>query len=141
MIPNGFEIHEMAMNIDIFPTILNILGIPLPKDRIYDGKNILPLLDGTKKETPHDFLYYHWGKKILAVRNKNYKYHSRHKSDNSTYTHMKIRPCLYDMKRYDQESYDQVTHHPEEAAKLKVKLEEFQNELKQNPRGWIQIKK
>ncbi len=137
VIPKGLEIDEMAMNIDIFPTILKTLGIPLPEDRIYDGKNILSLMKGSEKDSPHDYLYYHWGKKILAVRDKLYKYHTRHKSDNSTYVMSKIRPLLFDMQRYDQESYDQVTHHPEEAEKLKGKLEEFQKEIKRNPRGWI----
>jgi arylsulfatase A-like enzyme len=138
-LPSGIEINEMATTLDFFPTILNLLNIPLPNDRIYDGKDILPLMKGSVKESPHDFLYYHWGRKILAVRNKHYKYHTRHKSDNSTYTHMKMRPTLYDMKSYDQESYDQIPHHSKEAETLKEKLNEFQQELKRNPRGWVPI--
>jgi len=137
VIPKNVEIDEMAMNTDLFPTILSLVGIPLPEDRIYDGKDIMPLLNGTEKETFHDFLYYHVGKRILAIRNKHYKYHTRHRSDNANYATMKTRPMLFDMKRYDQESYDQIHHHPEEAEKLKVKLEEFHDELKRNPRGWI----
>jgi len=137
VIPKGIEIDEMAMNTDIFPTILNLLGISLPQDRIYDGKNIMPLMDGKEKESPHDYLFYHWGKNILAVRDKNYKYHTRHKSDNSSSATMKIRPLLFDMNRYDQESYDQTTHHPKEVEKLRAKLVELQEELKRNPRGWI----
>jgi len=137
-IPKGLVVEEMAMNIDIFPTLLQLNGIPLPEDRIIDGKDIMPLLSGSVQETPHDHLFYHWGKKILAVRDKNYKYHTRHRSDNSTYSMMKIRPLLFDMNRYDQESYDQTIHHTEKVEELKMKLEEFQNDLKQNPRGWIE---
>ena len=136
-IPEDSNISEMAMNTDLFPTILNIAGIPLPDDRIIDGKDILPLLTGTSTETPHDYLYYHWSRKILAVRDKEYKYHTKHKSDNSSYFIMKIRPLLFDMQSYDQESYDQMTHHADKAEELKVKLGEFESVLKKNPRGWI----
>ena len=136
-IPKGMTINEMAMNTDLFPTILNLLNIPLPKDRIIDGRNIMPLLSGSISESPHDYLFYHWGNKILAVRDKEYKYHTSHRSDNSRFFLMKIRPLLFDMINYDQESYDQITHIPEKAEKLKAKLEEFERILKTNPRGWI----
>jgi hypothetical protein len=50
---------------------------------------------------------------------------------------MSIRPLLFDMKNYDQESYDQITHYPNKAEELKLKLEEFEKVLKENTRGWL----
>lgn len=35
---------------DYFPTILDALGIELPKDRKYDGISLLPLLEGKREE-------------------------------------------------------------------------------------------
>jgi arylsulfatase A-like enzyme len=136
-LPKGITINEMAMNTDIFPTVLTLINIPLPGDRIIDGKDLMPLLSGLSLETPHKYLYYHWGPKVLAIRDRDYKYHVRHRSDNSTYFLMKIRPLLFDMKNYDQESYDQITHNPEKAEELRLKLEDFEKVLKENPRGWL----
>ena len=43
---------------DYFPTILDVLDIPLPEDRAYDGISLLPLISGKKKsrDTPLGFL-------------------------------------------------------------------------------------
>ena len=38
---------------DYFPTILDALGIELPKDRKYDGISLLPLLEGKRQERGH----------------------------------------------------------------------------------------
>ena len=34
---------------DYFPTILDALNLPLPSDRIYDGRSLLPLISGKEK--------------------------------------------------------------------------------------------
>jgi arylsulfatase A-like enzyme len=43
---------------DYFPTILDALDIPLPKDRVYDGISILPLIRGDRetRDRPIGFL-------------------------------------------------------------------------------------
>jgi arylsulfatase A-like enzyme len=43
---------------DYFPTILDVLGVPLPKDRVYDGISLLPLICGERemRERPIGFL-------------------------------------------------------------------------------------
>ncbi len=35
-----------AVTTDYFPTVLDALGIPLPKDRAYDGISLMPLIEG-----------------------------------------------------------------------------------------------
>jgi arylsulfatase A-like enzyme len=43
-----------AMNIDLFPTLLSLAGLPLPEDRIIDGIDLSPLLvseSGASEET------------------------------------------------------------------------------------------
>jgi arylsulfatase A len=54
VLPKGITINEMAMNTDIFPSILNLIGIPLPDDRIIDGKDLIPLLSGVTPKSPHE---------------------------------------------------------------------------------------
>ncbi len=46
-----------AVTTDYFPTVLDALGIPLPKDRAYDGISLMPLVEGTatRRKTPIGF--------------------------------------------------------------------------------------
>ena len=44
---------------DLFPTILSIVGVPLPTDRIIDGKDLTPLLFGKNATSPHECVF-HW---------------------------------------------------------------------------------
>jgi arylsulfatase A-like enzyme len=39
-------IMEVVSSLDIFPTTLALAGIPLPTDRLHDGNDITPLLQG-----------------------------------------------------------------------------------------------
>ena len=52
--PNGVNgpqsIDAPCVTSDYFPTILDVLDIPLPRDRIYDGISLLPLLRGERRE-------------------------------------------------------------------------------------------
>ena len=44
----GQVVETPVSGIDLFPTILEIAGIPVPKDHILDGESLLPLLNGNK---------------------------------------------------------------------------------------------
>ena len=134
----GRKIDAVASNLDIFPTILQYLGIPFPEDRIIDGKNIFPLLTGKTNESPTDFFYYFWGKKLLAVRDNQYKYHTRHFCDIGSYAFIRTRPILFDLGNDPSESYDQFTHYPEKFNELNEKLENMKISMKKNLRGWKQ---
>jgi len=41
------EIDEPVTHIDLLPTLAAAAGAPLPQDRVIDGKNLLPLAEGT----------------------------------------------------------------------------------------------
>ena len=58
VIPADMICDEPSMNIDFFPTFLALAGLELPKDRIVDGKNIIGLLTGQLKKSPHEALYF-----------------------------------------------------------------------------------
>ncbi|MDO6802469.1 sulfatase [Wenyingzhuangia sp. 1_MG-2023] len=62
-------------SMDLLPTIAAMVEKPLPKDRIYDGENILPLLKGESHVNPHKLLYYYNGTNLQAVRKGNWKLH------------------------------------------------------------------
>ncbi|XP_071959261.1 N-acetylgalactosamine-6-sulfatase-like isoform X1 [Antedon mediterranea] len=66
--------HQLGSVMDIFSTVLDIVGIDAPTDRIYDGRSLLPaLLDGqidSKKA-----IFYYRGNEMMAVRQGLYKAH------------------------------------------------------------------
>ncbi|XP_078000248.1 arylsulfatase H-like [Glandiceps talaboti] len=64
----GTVINEPTSLMDILPTMTHLSGGRPPSDRIIDGQNILPLLTGKEKISPHKFLFHYCGKDIQAVR-------------------------------------------------------------------------
>jgi arylsulfatase A-like enzyme len=53
----GTECHVPVCSIDILPTALAAAGVPLPKGRIFDGRNMLPALKG-EVDTIHEHLFW-----------------------------------------------------------------------------------
>ena len=60
-------------NIDLLPTLVKLAGGEAPKDRVIDGKDLWPLLSGTKKESPHDAYYCFGVNGLSAVRSGPWK--------------------------------------------------------------------
>lgn len=75
ILEGGKVIDEPAIILDLFPTVLTAAGVELPRERMLDGKNILPLLEG-KSASPHEALYsYQNG--LRTVRVGEWKLHRR----------------------------------------------------------------
>lgn len=53
----GQRLEQMALNIDVAPTILDFAGVPIPN--VMQGKSILPLLKGEDAEWRDRFLFEH----------------------------------------------------------------------------------
>ncbi|MFK7895741.1 MAG: sulfatase [Myxococcota bacterium] len=128
----GRETRAMAMNIDVFPTLLGYAGLPLPKDRSIDGADLGPLLAG-EQDSPHEFLFYFPATSMdglpEAVRDADFKYLR------STGVPMRDRPHLSDLSR-DKEAHDLRKRHPERAEALAQALEAKRTEFENDRRGW-----
>ena len=136
-IPQGIEVNTAAMNIDFFPTFLNMAGIPLPDDREIDGEDILPVLKGEVAESPHESLYFVGGKKLMGWRAKdNFKYFDKAKSENTFYSMVSQGPFLFNLTHDQNESYNVSQHFPEKETAMREALEAKRREMKTNPRGW-----
>jgi arylsulfatase A len=77
-IPPGSVCKEPAMTIDILPTIAGLIDAELPAHKI-DGKDILPLLTESDAKTPHEVLYFYYGRQLQALRSGKWKLHFPHK--------------------------------------------------------------
>ncbi|XP_066032885.1 steryl-sulfatase isoform X2 [Chamaea fasciata] len=64
----GASIDEPTSNMDIFPTIVKLADAQLPSDRIIDGHDLLPLLQGKVTQSEHEFLFHYCNAYLNAVR-------------------------------------------------------------------------
>jgi len=67
-LPKGTVCDEPVICLDVMPTICAATGIELPKDRVYDGKDMLPALRGQLKGPLHETLFWDDGAELWAVR-------------------------------------------------------------------------
>ena len=58
--PAGASVDAMASHLDVVPTLCELVKLPLPADRPYDGRSILSLLCEGKGTSPHEYLYHTW---------------------------------------------------------------------------------
>jgi arylsulfatase A-like enzyme len=73
----GLRPEQMALNVDIAPTILELAGVPVPKQM--QGRSLVPLLKAGKPKWRTEFFYEHPFEhktiaKSVALRTKRYKY-------------------------------------------------------------------
>jgi len=118
-LPAGTTCSEPIITLDILPTVCAAAGVELPKDRIYDGKNMLPVLRGETTEPLHAALFWHYPNKdtleMWAIRQGNWKlvcYRDCGSTDTPT--------CeLYDLQTDISETNDLAAQEPEKLAQLK----------------------
>ncbi|MEE6469030.1 hypothetical protein FKM82_008475 [Ascaphus truei] len=68
VIPSNTVIDEPTSLMDIYPTVIQLGGGELPKDRIIDGRDLMPLLKNQTSQSEHEFLFHYCGMDLHAVR-------------------------------------------------------------------------
>ena len=138
-IPAGATSREPVMTIDLLPTLAKLIGAEVPQDRIIDGLDIWPILSGKKVKSPHDALYFYWGKELQAVRAGKWKLHLPHtyrfietpgadgKPGKDTYP--KIELSLYDLEADIGETTNLADKYPEVVKQLMVFVERARADL------------
>ena len=66
-LPAGKTYDHPVIQLDFFPTILAAAGIEATLKNKLDGTNLLPHLDGTNPQPPHNALYWRFGQQ-MAIR-------------------------------------------------------------------------
>uniref|UniRef100_A0A8C6AC27 Steryl-sulfatase n=2 Tax=Marmota marmota marmota TaxID=9994 RepID=A0A8C6AC27_MARMA len=64
----GKVIEEPTSLMDLFPTLSYVGGGILPHDRVIDGRNLMPLLEGRVAHSDHEFLFHYCGTYLHTVR-------------------------------------------------------------------------
>lgn len=68
----GTMVNQPVMLFDIYATIADAAGIPIPKDRIIDGTSLLPWTVSNSQQPVHNSLYWYSGYN-MAIRKGNWK--------------------------------------------------------------------
>ena len=96
-----------------------------------DGKSILPLLTGATAESPHEALYFYWGRELQAVRSGDFKLRFPHSyrsllssggrgGSPAPYVQQRTDGALYDLAENPSETRDVAADHPEVVARLET---------------------
>ena len=126
--------------IDLLPTVADLLGEGLPKDRPIDGKSLLPLLTGETEESPHEALYFYWGRELQAVRSGDFKLHFPHEyrsllskggrdGSPAPYVQQRTEGALYNLAKNPSETRDVSADRPEVVASLTALAETARRSL------------
>lgn len=140
-IPAGQVSGTTITSMDLLPLFCELASVKLPEDRKIDGKNILPILQGKKTESPHKFLYYYNGTNLQAVREGNWKLHlprtgadqpfwSKPKKRNQKKGFVTLKePRLFNLKNDVGERSDVAERNPDVVARLQKQAEVIRAEL------------
>jgi arylsulfatase A-like enzyme len=71
-LPAGRVDDRPVISLDIHPTALAAAGIPARFEKPLDGVNLLPFLDNSRAGSPHEYLFWRFGRQ-MAVRKGEWK--------------------------------------------------------------------
>ncbi len=74
-ISKGIVSDAPTASIDILPTICGLAGVAPPKDRVIDGRDIMPLFRGSGAPSPHDAIFGMQGAALATIRAGKWKLH------------------------------------------------------------------
>ena len=121
-IPSGTHRTQLATNMDLFPTLLNIAGATIPDDRPIDGKDMMPLiLDNTPSQ--HDYFYYFRTNRLEAVRDADWKLNVKPVSSETP------EALLFNLHEDPYERFNVAEQHPEIVDRLYNQLRTFGESL------------
>ncbi len=137
-IPAGVVNRQPAMTIDLLPTIAKLAGAAMPKERI-DGLDIWPLLTTRNTQSPHDALYFYWGRELHAVRSGRWKLHLPHPFQHleqaggggkpGRYVRQEIGLSLFDLEKDVGETTNVADQNPDVVKKLMIFVERAREDL------------
>ena len=126
----GQVTHELGCTMDLFTTSLKLAGVELPKDRVIDGVDLMPVLTGTGP-SPRDVVYYYRGTNLMALRHGAFKAHfitrAAYGKDD---TERHDPPLLFNMQADPSEKYNVAEKYPDVVADIQKIAQEHRKTIK-----------
>jgi arylsulfatase A-like enzyme len=131
----GKKSTEIVHITDWFTTLLAMAGVPIPDDRVVDGKDQSPFLRGEQETSNRDGFMYWNGAKLYGIKWQNFKMvlvEQKHFTDPALPLSMPhIINLITDPK--EREPYNQVYFHTWTMAHFGRLMKEFEESVKQEP--------
>jgi arylsulfatase A len=124
-IPAGLISADPASTLDLFTTIAGAAGGEVPSDRVVDGRDILPLLQGKARPAESPF-FYERGRACEAVRRGRWKYRLTNSAGEGD---SPPEEELYDLDVDPGENHNLAARHPGIAEELHRLLREHAREV------------
>jgi len=129
-----------VVGIDLVPTLLSLLDLPLPQDRVLDGIDQGAHLFDDAPATDRLVHYFGTDGSLDAIRDERFKYHRRRGvrmvGTDSFSINAQQGPWLFDFARDPNESYDASRRYPSEVERMAALYAKKTGEVEENPRGW-----
>jgi arylsulfatase A-like enzyme len=121
----GRVVQDLASELDIFATCLELAGGQLPADRPYDSLSLVPLLRGTGPGTRREVFYY-FDDQLTAIRQGPWKLHVRtiESASGHTETQDHSRPLLFHLGHDPSERLDVAREYPDVVDRLLKRMKE-----------------
>jgi arylsulfatase A-like enzyme len=119
---------DIASTLDLFATVTKAANARLPEDRVYDGMDILPVMQGAAKSPRTDFFYFR-GALLEGVREGSWKCRFARDARDDLKPGEPITVELFDLDVDPAEQYNLYDSHREVGERLLKKLRAFAQEL------------
>ena len=127
--PGGVS-GEMAMGIDLLPTIAALAGAQVPQDRAIDGRDIGKVLT-QGAPSPHEVLFFFDGNDIAAVRDRRFRLvlSAFYRTFPVPFERFGT-ALLFDLERDPMERFSYLREHPEARDRLMTHVAAMRDEVK-----------
>lgn len=124
-------VREISAHLDVFPTLLELCGVPMPKTLPQDGRSLVPLLDGNTNGWRDRVLFNQWMAGPRAEQTGGLRTQRFRLVRNGNAWE------LFDMQRDPEEKQDVSADFPDEKRRLIVAYEQWWKEMKADmPSPW-----
>jgi arylsulfatase A-like enzyme len=120
-IPAAVVTPAMGAAVDLLPTLARVIGAPLPAGRTLDGRDLLPVLDGSDRGGRIEFLYLN-GIALEAVRDGRWKLRLNPQAGGRTAVE------LYDLVNDPGERWDVAADQPDTVRRLFARMLAYSRE-------------
>ena len=129
-IPEGVVQQKMASTMDVFTTVVKLVGAELPNDRPIDGSDISPILFGKAESPAHEPFFYYRGAQLFAARLGEWKAHfitqGGYGADSPVQHEV---PLLFNLGEDPGEHWDKAAKHPEIVTQIREAVARHQSNL------------
>jgi arylsulfatase A len=120
----GRVVQDLASELDLFATCIELAGGRLPADRPYDSHSLAPLFRGTGSGSRNEVFYY-FDDQVTAVRQGPWKLHQKTIESASGQTKSQIQspPLLFNLATDPSERFNVALEHPDVVERLTKVIE------------------